>query len=374
MTFKDAMEHYRAGTASEEERQLVEQELEKSQLIAEYLDAQWEEKPILPAAAPEEMKQVRKSLRRRNALTVLTSLLLAAALLLGTVYIGIPAAESFYWDPSVTSYGTPYSTDLELTLSAYTELFCPDINIASATEKRTGFAAYEISIQYWDAYRGGDSKYAMGTIEKGELTLPSGFLRQCPVNIFDRATYPFFESSAADLQSVYDNISQLPEYVRVVAAVSFPEDKSMEQVLEFQDSLLDGQIGWTAIRSGPLDEQRLPLCGMDIYQSGSVRTEVNAYYPYLDTKGAEINAANLETHFKSLLQYSLDQANAGTGIPVWSNVDQFYYAKVLEYVKEYGVYSYGCYISGTPETFLALIESGAVTKVHVEDVWIDAWA
>ena len=97
MTFKDAMEHYRAGTASEEERQLVEQELEKSQLIAEYLDAQWEEKPILPAAAPEEMKQVRKSLRRRNALTVLTSLLLAAALLLGTVYIGIPAAESFYW-------------------------------------------------------------------------------------------------------------------------------------------------------------------------------------------------------------------------------------------------------------------------------------
>ena len=66
MTFKEAMEHYRAGTATEEQRQLVEEELEKSKLIAEYLDAQWEEEAIIPAAPEEEMKQVRKRLRKRN--------------------------------------------------------------------------------------------------------------------------------------------------------------------------------------------------------------------------------------------------------------------------------------------------------------------
>ena len=96
MTFKEAMEHYRAGTATEEQRQMVEEELEKSKLIAEYMDAQWEEETIIPAAPMEEMKQVRKNLRRRNVLIVLTCLVLVATLLLATVYIGIPAAESHY--------------------------------------------------------------------------------------------------------------------------------------------------------------------------------------------------------------------------------------------------------------------------------------
>ena len=372
MTFREAMEHYRAGTATEEERQMVEQELEKSQLIAEYQDSQWEEESVVPDAPAEEMKKVKRSLRRRNILIVLTSLVLVAALLLVTVYIGIPAAETLYWNPATTSYGTPHSTDLELMLAAYAELFCPDINIASATETKTGFATYDISIQYWNTYRGGDSLFVSGAIEKGELNLPTGLLRQCPVNIFDRATYPFYADEESRQQTVYDKLSVLPEYVTVVAAVSFPEDKSMEEVFEFQDSLMDGQVGWTAIRTSPLDEQMLPLCGMDISQSGTVRTEVNEYYPCLDVKGVEATAENLETHFKSLLKFSADQAEAGTGIPKSYYHDQCYYTQVLEYVEENGIYSYGCYVSGTPETFLALIESGAVSQVWIEDIWISA--
>ena len=57
MTFKEAMEHYRAGTATEAQRQLVEQELEKNRLIAEYLDEQWDAAPLVPTAAPEELDQ-----------------------------------------------------------------------------------------------------------------------------------------------------------------------------------------------------------------------------------------------------------------------------------------------------------------------------
>lgn len=370
MTFREAMEHYRAGTASTEERQLVEEELEKNQLIAEFLDEQWSEEVAVPAASAAEMKQVRKSIRRRNVLLVLTSLVLAAALLLAAVYIGIPAAENLYWNPTTASYGTPYSTDLELMLAAYTELFCPDINIASVTAARNGFAAYDITIQYWNNHRGGDSLFASGTIEKGELKLPTGFLSKCAANIFDRATYPFYAAEESERQAVYEKLSALPDYVTVVAAVSFPEDKSMEEVFAFNDSLIDGQIGWTAIRSGPQDEQRWPLCGMNIFQWGSVRTEANAYYPCFDSKTVEKTAGNLETHFKSLLRFSADQAENGTGIPEEYHMGRCYYTDVLNYVEENGVYSYGCYVTGTPETFLALIESGAVSQVRIEDIWI----
>lgn len=370
MTFKEAMEHYRAGTASEEERQLVEQELEKSQLIAEYLEGQWDDHVDVPAASDEEMKQVRKTIRRRNVFIVLTSVVLAAALLLGAVLIGIPAAERLYWDPTDASYGTPHITDLELTLAAYTELFCPDINISSVSVSRSGFAAYDISIQYWNAYRGGDSLFANGTIEKGELRLPAGFMSHCPINMFDRASYPFYAQEESHKQAVYDKLSELPSYVTVVAAVSFPEDKSMEEVLAFQDSLLDGQVGWTAIRISPLEQQMLPLCGMQVFQWGSVRTEANEYYPCLDTKPAEKTPDNLETHFKSLLRFSADQAAKDTGIPEENYMGQCYYTDVLEYVEENGIYSYGCYVCGTPETFLALMESGAVSQVRIEDIWI----
>ena len=55
MSFKEAMEHYRAGTATQEERQLVEEELEKNKLIAEYMDAQWEEETIIPAAPSQNV-------------------------------------------------------------------------------------------------------------------------------------------------------------------------------------------------------------------------------------------------------------------------------------------------------------------------------
>ena len=369
MTFKEAMEHYRQGNANEEERLLVEQELEKSRLIAEYLDEQWEDAVPIPAAPAEEMQQVRKSLRKRNAWLVLTSLVLVAALTLATVFIGIPAAESMYWDPTLANYD-PNATDLELMLAAYTELFCPDINLSHVTAEKIGFAKYALYIRYWNTYRGGDTYLTTGAIVKDDMSLLTGFLEYCPVNIFERATYPFYPAQENHLETVYEKLSQLPEYVTVVAAVSFPEDKNMAEVLTFSEGLIDGQVNWAAIRTAPLDEQVFPLFGMNIYSWGSVRDSLNDAYPCFDLKGVEKTSENLQTHFKSLLQFSADQTESGTGIPAGRALDKSdYYTAALDYVEANGIYSYGCFVTGTPETFLELIESGAVTQVWITDIF-----
>lgn len=367
MTFKEAMEQYRAGTATEAQRQLVEQELEKSRLIAEYLDAQWEETPPVSPAPAEEIRQVRKTIRRRNILIVLTSLALAAALFLGIVYVVIPAWERQYWDPTVTGFDTPWTTDLELMLAAYDELFCPDTDIVTVGAGKTGFASYDVLVQYADTYRGGDVNFAIGSADQGALTLPAGLLRTCSVNIFDRATYPFYEMTPERKQSTYDKLTELPGYVTVVAAVSFPEDKTMEEVLAFQDTLLDGAVGWTAIRTVPLEEQSLPLCGMDISPYGKVRSEINGSYPCFDLKGADLTADNLETHFRSLLRFSADMKKTK---PYAEDQWNLPYADWLEYVEENGIYSYGCYVIGTPETLLELLETGKASQVWIEDIWI----
>ena len=372
MTFREAMEHYRAGTASEEERLLVEQELEKSQLISEYLDSQWEEEPLVPTASPEELNQVRISLRKRNTRLVLTSLVLTTALLLGILLVGIPAVEALYWDPTVASYGSNYSTDLEVMLAVYAELICPEVNIIGVGSTKTGFASYDISIQYVDAHKGGDNHFATGSIVRNELTVSPGVLTSCAVNIFDRATYPFYAQNDNLKQRTLEQLSALPEYITVVAAVSFPEDKSIAEVLEFEDGLLNGNVGWTGIRSGPLDEQVLPLCGMNLSPFGAVRDNMNTAYPCLALFEEECTPEDWETHFKSLLRFSADQRAAGTGIQLRypQASDRCYYTEVLEYVEENGVYSYGCYVSGTPATILALIDSGAVSQVWIQDLWI----
>ena len=370
MTFKEAMEHYRAGTATEEQRQLVEEELEKSKLIAEYLDAQWEEEAIIPAGSVEEMKQVRKSLRKRNVLIVLTSLVLVAALALATVFAGIPAAESRYWDPAQNSYGMTHYNDLELMLAAYAELFCPDVNLIGATSDKTGFAKYDITLQYWDANKGGDSRYVFGTIDKGVLDIPQGVLRHCSVNIFDRATYPFYPAGENWKENVTKKLEQLPEYVTVTAAVSFPEDKSMEELLEFRSSLERGYVGWVGIRTAPESEQLLPLCGMNPFVGGVIRTKINDYYPCFDLKQGYCTPESLSAHFQSLLQLSADQVRAGTGIDERYTIHESFYTQVLKYVAENGVYSYGCYVCASPAAILKLIESGAVSSVNIEDIWI----
>lgn len=367
MTFKEAMERYRAGTASAEEKQLVEAELEKHSLIAEYLDEQWDETAALAPPPAEEMRRVRKSLRRRNGLIVITSIVLAAALLLTVVLVGIPAAERLYWDPTQPSGVQPDSTDLELMLAAYAELFCPAVNVAGVSANRTGFARYDVSLRYWDANRGGDVRFVEGSIEKGQLHLPQGTLQNATVNLFERATYPFYPEKEWAV-NVCGQLEQLPEYITVTAAVSFPKDLSMEELLVLRSTLQNGEIGWVGIRTSAENEQLLPLCGMQPFAGGTVWMEANWAYPDFELSPVKMTAENLEAHFRALLQLSADQVGNDTGIDLRSADGQSFYEKVLDYTAENGVYSYGCFVSCSPGALLALVESGAVSQVRIEEL------
>lgn len=370
MDFKTAMAHYREGTASEEERRLVEEELEKSRLIAEYLDSQWESAPA-EEAPQEDLKKVRKSLRKRNTLIVLTSLVLAAALLFGTVQYAIPALESLYWDPK--EQATPgYSSDLLLTMNAYSELFAPEQNIFSVNSTRTGFAAYSLSVGQWHIRDHGDISYLTASLNKDELAFPDGFWEFCSANIFERATYPFYYQDGEFDQNTRKSLEQLPYFVQIRAAVSFPQDLSMEELIALQNSLEGGYVEWVGIRNSELDEQRYPLCGMKPFSGGLLFEHINDSYPCFDIKDMEDTPENFETHFKALLQYSQDQLAAGTGIDAGSYANDSYYQLSLDYIAENGVYAYGCFISGPPQLFLDLLDSGTASQVWIQDARISA--
>ena len=368
MDFKTAMEHYRAGTASGEERRLVEEELEKSRLIAEYLDSQWETEAVeeLPQA---DMKKVRRNLRKRNALIVLTSLILAAAMLLGTVHLAIPALESRYASPETYTYNE-YHSDMNLALIAYADLFSPSQKIYNLKSVKTGFAAYNLTVSQWHADDHGDQSYLTAYLEKGELTFPEGFWDYVPSNILERATYPFSYMDGEFDRRTRESLEQLPGYVQVTAAVSFPEDLSMEELIAFRTSLEEGYMDWIGIRTSPLDTQMYPLAGMKPFSGGLVVDCLNDEYPYFDIHGSKATPEILEAHFKALLTFSQDQYHAGTGIEVINFQGDSFYQQALDYIEENGVYAYGCFVSGPPQLFLDLLDSGAASQVWIQSARI----
>lgn len=316
-----------------------------------------------------ELKEIHKALKRRSRRIVLTSLLLAVVLAVVFVCLIIPAAERQYWDPDENTHNLEWSDDLELTMYAYSELFSPSQTANYIISERTGFASYGLTVQLWENFGLSDTNFRTATLKRGKLEFPLGFWEPIAINTFERASYPVYSLDERFRQNTYETLSKLPDYIRVRAAVSFPTDLDMAQLMEFRDSLEDGHVEWVGIRNAPADQQCLPLCGMKPFSGGLVRDEVNEYYPCFWV--SEENAENLESHFKSLLQYSLDQQEAGRGIDVGFNFYGNYYQGVLDYVEETGVCTYGCYVIGPAELFLELLDSGTVSQVWVESAWID---
>ena len=83
MTFRQLFEKYKNGTASPEEIALVEEELEKNEVINAYLASQLLEQPSLslPPENTPQLHQVKSSVRRK--FWMMTALCCAIVLLLG---------------------------------------------------------------------------------------------------------------------------------------------------------------------------------------------------------------------------------------------------------------------------------------------------
>jgi len=379
MDFKTAIEHYQAGTATEEERLLVEEELDKF-LLLEALVREDAPPGEPETEEPADFRVIRRRLRKRSALQTVTSVLLTLALLLGILRLGIPAAESLYWEPEDSSFGTEAS-DLTVLVDTYANLFCPEISVTSVTGTRTGFASYSLELEYIPAREYPDPAYGQGTLEKGRLSIPESFWPTVPKNRIH--SYPLDKYNWAH---TIDRLTQFPEYIRVGAFVSFAEDISMHALLAFREELtkdngdkLLAQTAyyWTAIRCYEDTEENyhLPHCGLGT--GGYVYAkEMNLSYPNFDgsrypeddygySVGSTTYTKQLETQFHSQLTFMRDMCEQGRGIG-----DQAFYEEALRYIEENGINAYGCFIVCSPQSLLEIMEMENVSGVFIEDFWL----
>lgn len=354
----------------------------------------WENFPS-PADYEKELKKIRKSIRKRNALIVLTSLILAAALLLGTIHYGIPTLESRYWDPRTVSFGTAEGTDFDMLLAAYTDLFSPTTYFHGSRITHTGFASYSITVAYRNelTYENLES-YA--TLEKGELFVPFGVWDTVSHNMvgsyWSEAADEIPEVIKQQRQFAIQQLTPLPDYIRVAAYVTFKEDKTLMDVFRFRDELInashdwynDTAYYWTAIRHAD-EMDNSARCGFASDSFTDQFPEANEQYPAFSERQAyedrnisyeqwSSKEKTYTAHFKSLLKFMDDQLKNGTGIPAppsgTGEVDMDYYANALAYVEEHGLMAYGCYIVGSPQHLLEIMEREDVLVLIPTEEWL----
>lgn len=337
----------------------------------EIFDNEWEQNP-----APEnEMQMIQRVIRRRNWKLITISVAMAAAILLICMYIIVPLIERFYWHPE-TSTAATNASDLELTLHAYTELFCPGWEVSYVNWQETeGIAAYDLQIYIRDE-RNLSSFYLNGDLEKGHLMYGSDFAdHMAKPSWFSGLVEEFAPVEEDQLAETREKLAQLPEYIALEAAITFPEDLNMAQLDEFYReygvTTLNAprlRIIWVGIRNYEKVEDRILLCGMDPFTGSIGFSGVDESYPNFSGHREYPYADALENHFKSLLRYSSDQIAKDEGIPVWFGKD--YYQTVLDYVEEHGVMSYGAVVVTSPQTLLELLDQGIVSYVTLLDAWI----
>ena len=355
MTFREIFEKYQAGAATEEERRLVDEELEKAAIINEHLFGSWEELPSEPPAG--ELKTVKRSLRKRNLALVLTSVAVVIAMLLS-----VPLVERVYFDPNQATWSEEF-TDLELALDCYYSLFAPrQFCNGVETVTDTGFASWSMELSFWDRDSLGHKDYLTATVSKDEIRFPSGTLYYTPVDVFDMGPVcpsgKWKESALDYLQWLFREVD---DDTYVYGAVSFGEDLSAKELFSLTYTHA-ASVEWAGVRVGhPADPQK-PLVGMRI-DRWREDVGVNADYP--DLLG-EVNAYNAEQHFRSMLNYCRDYEQNTINIGIIEESD--YYDKVLAELDENGLRFFGCFMTATPEVYYRLAEEGYITDFYMLEV------
>ena len=176
MTFRELLEKYRAGQASEEERALVEAELEKSEAIADYLAEQVEDElGTAETQAPAgEVRHIQKKMNRRLRRTAAWAACIVLAVLLGVRFVASPLVASLYYQPNEKGFGTSIEGEpdteceaIALDLTALYSLTAPGNTVNSVTARPEGFGRYTLTYELRD-WLTGETDQISGTLDASQ--------------------------------------------------------------------------------------------------------------------------------------------------------------------------------------------------------------
>jgi hypothetical protein len=384
MNFKELIEKYKQGNASEEEIKIIEEEIEKYEAIEEYLAGNMELDFISSNEDTEnkdESKYLKRSVNRRLRKVILTSVSIVLAIYLGIFYIISPIIDSMYYNPNRITVGE-VNDDLYFDLQVFTELNMPGYGLSSPViAESLGFGNYDI--YYGRSKQFTQEKEVLNMkIKRGKLThLTESLYPEVFINFLTYTQPEVFDENSIERKNerVMSHLKQLNPVSYVAAYLTFDRDLTME---EFRELEWDYPVRfiWAGIRTEPEDEEYKKITGFRIdnnfvSQSGDSPDKEKYpafdYHEWLRDNGGVTTVSNTpkayELHYKSLLRYMVDREEAVLTFEMMP-IKYEYYKSALKYVEENGVNTYGVLVFANPDDLIDLVENGPIENLEIDEV------
>lgn len=372
---KELLEKYKTNTATEEERQQIEEKIEEFNLLQDYLLKDDESFHFSPEdSSVIDTKKLKKQVNRKIYRLVLLTFSVIIGIVLAFHFLLSPMLNQLYFNPTKKEADAPIAT-YDLVSGVYTELTNPMYRLNQVTVKQTGIGSYDITKTF---------NKKLNTIATNFPTLNYTIKRNNVKPTLDGSIYsnipPIWKMTSKDDKKMADlakkqtlsKLVELPESSEVDATFSFNKPLTIEEVfnsLEITDWPGDSnyQINWFSVDS----ENHLtlgfdwtgtfPILGDQNGANNPYLMSLNKKYPNLfpsvpQSQKIKNLPTAMEEHFISSLSYILDQQDIVEKQEQILSVDDM--KRTLKKVKASGVKIDGIYISGTV---------GAITKYGKND-------
>ena len=230
MSFRELLERYRTGAATEAERALVEAELEKSAAISDYL-AEGLEAELTGEGAhrtseeTEPARRVRRIVNRRLGRVAVLSAAVVLAVLLGVRLVVSPLAASFCYQPNARSVGQAGDEreDIWYDLNAFYELIMPGRSVRDIQTGNRGFGRYDLSYTEED-WLTGERTAVSRTLEPGQDGENGYLWSEQAIGLYALAESGAVEEGVRRIPDYEADLAQLDESAYVSVWVHFPQD------------------------------------------------------------------------------------------------------------------------------------------------------
>ena len=427
MRYHELIELYKKKELSEQERQRVEQDIERQEAISEYLFEREEQETLGLGFAQEEKaehadqkadeftRRVNRAIRRAfiKMGAVVCAVTLVIVLLL--LFVLPEAVSMFYYDPGKIVGENEYggtTNQMSLDMAVYTELMVPGEYRYNVQVDDRGYGDYDITI-YQNVSSTETFTNVAGRIEKNNLQLYDvNQLRRPTGNIFGwfqmapeegktltelaengQGDDGYFFSAAGDREQATETLNSLDENGLYYAYVTLDRLMPYDEYMAFMDEIINNdELAASDIWCAPItwrepvtretdDIGRLKLSNLGFYINSGTSADVDwdrEKYPDLVMRAVRDAEGNWQDemaqqiqdedvaaeHFAVMLDYMAEQEEFLEMMPDAETPVNL--SEAADYVRENGltVYGFGC--MANKETLLKINDMEGVYSIAAE--------